>query len=295
MSQKVRQLSPGPVAARGRVSFSQALTARLELSRRGHSPVENSNGLILWEGCSKLDGSPIAVIAVGLDSDSTNRKTGAMVQTYIIRSDVHPLRAIATGADKAICGNCPARGKIIVQAGNVPLNVGRTCYVEVGRGASMVYGCYIRGGYRHAKRSELRAISRGRLIRFGTYGDPAAAPFWVWSDLAAAAVGITGYTHQWKRFPELRGLVMASVDSEAESSEARASGWRTFRVGAPGNMTRMHGEALCPASFEAGKKLTCADCLSCDGLKTGRRGSIYIPGHGGAPVKKNLRARYAIA
>jgi len=50
MSQKVRQLSPGPVAARGRVSFAQALTARLELSRRGHSPVENSNGLILWEG-----------------------------------------------------------------------------------------------------------------------------------------------------------------------------------------------------------------------------------------------------
>src|SRR3546814_4866747 len=43
-------------------------------------------GVILYEGPSKLDGKPIAVIASGLAKASRNTKTGAMVQTYIIRT-----------------------------------------------------------------------------------------------------------------------------------------------------------------------------------------------------------------
>ena len=47
-------------------------------------------------------------------------------------------------------------------------------------------------------------------------------------------------------------------------------------------------ESLCPASAEAGKKLTCEQCLACGGAD-GRKGSIYIPAHGGFAVMANVR------
>ena len=44
-----------------------------------------SNGIIFYEGPSVLDGAPIVGIAL---AKSTNRKTGDLVQTYIIRSEI---------------------------------------------------------------------------------------------------------------------------------------------------------------------------------------------------------------
>ena len=38
--------------------------------------MRNQNGLILWEGPSALDGSPIVVIATGLKRKSANGKIG---------------------------------------------------------------------------------------------------------------------------------------------------------------------------------------------------------------------------
>jgi hypothetical protein len=49
-------------------------------------------------------------------------------------------------------------------------------------------------------------------------------------------------------------------------------------------------ESLCPASEQAGKKLTCDTCLACDGA-SGKRGSIFIPAHGGTAVMANVRKR----
>ena len=46
------------------------------------------NGAILWEGTSSYDGQPIAVIMTGIAQASTNRKTGDMIQTYILRQDI---------------------------------------------------------------------------------------------------------------------------------------------------------------------------------------------------------------
>ena len=45
---------------------------------------------VIYRGPSLLDGAPIVVIATVTD---TNSKTGAMVQTYIIRSDMPPTDA----------------------------------------------------------------------------------------------------------------------------------------------------------------------------------------------------------
>ena len=59
---------------------------------------------IFYDGPSMLDGSPIFAALVGLDSPSANTATGSMAQVYIMRSDITPVSAIATGADASICG-----------------------------------------------------------------------------------------------------------------------------------------------------------------------------------------------
>ena len=247
-----------------------------------------ANGYIIYEGPSMLDGAPIVVIATGFESGSTNRKTGAMIQTYILRRDLPPTEAIQTGDDASICGDCPHRG--IVVNGK---NQGRTCYVNVGQGALAVYNGYLRGIYPTLPQD--LAPASGRMVRLGTYGDPAAAPAHVWQSLLSQAAGHTGYTHQWRnpRFASLKSLCMASADSAADAAEAHAMGWRTFRVSLDASRDPIvKGEALCPASAEAGKKLTCAQCLACAGAN-GRRGSIYIPAHGGFAVMANVRRRAA--
>ena len=244
------------------------------------------NGAIIYRGPSMLDGAPIVAIVVGLANDSSNRKTGGMLQSYILRADTHPVQAIHAGLDYSICGNCPARG-------DVAAGLGRTCYVEVGKGAASVYGAFTRGGYPVA--ASVADLGAGRLVRLGTYGDPAAVPVAIWDALVSRAVAYTGYTHQWQGAGAgLRHLCMASADSMADKVAADAAGWRTFRVINPGDAgpVRM-AEALCPASAEAGKKLTCAECKACNGTGTGRRASIAIYAHGGSAVMANVRKRYA--
>lgn len=240
-----------------------------------------ANGLILWRGASLLDGAPIVAVVTGLAAGSSNRKTGDMLQTWILREDMAPTDAVRNGADASICGQCPHRG---YGDGH-----GRTCYVNVGQGPLAVWRAYKRGTYPVAIDSDaLTAAGRGLLVRLGSYGDPAAVPAYVWEQLTADAVGHNGYTHQWRTAPQLRKLCMASADNAADATDAQAMGWRTFRVAMPCDPPRLVGEAICPASAEAGKRLTCAQCLSCGGAD-GRRGSMVIRAHGGFAVMANVR------
>jgi len=251
-----------------------------------------ANGYIIYQGASALDGAPIVVIATGFESGSTNRKTGSMVQTYVLRSDVDPVSAVRNGTDASICGNCTHRGTTATIDGQSK-NTGRTCYVNVGQGALAVYRAYKRGIYPTLPKGQ--APASGRKVRLGTYGDPAAAPAHVWQSLLRDSSGHTGYTHQWRspQIQALRSICMASADSAADADEAQSQGWRTFRVSLDAAKDPMlKGESLCPASAEAGKKLTCAQCLACGGAD-GRRGSIYIPAHGGFAVMTNVRRRAA--
>ena len=64
-------------------------------------------GYVIYEGASLLDGKPIMVVAL---LKSSNGKTGNMVQTYIMRSDMNPMEASKMGEDFSICGNCPHKG-----------------------------------------------------------------------------------------------------------------------------------------------------------------------------------------
>lgn len=216
------------------------------------------NGYVLWQGASLLDGSPIAAIAVGTATDSTNSKTGAMLQTYIIRTDINPVEALRTGDDAAVCGDCKHR----------PI-LGGACYVNVGQGPRAVFVALQRGNYPRA--DDITAIGAGRIVRLGTYGDPAAVPAWVWEQLTARAAGHTGYSHQWANpaLPQahrdaIARLCMASADTPEERAAALAAGMRTFRV-RTADAPIEPGEFVCPASAEAGKRRVCATCKACDG------------------------------
>lgn len=251
--------------------------------------MSNANGRVIWEGESLLDGSPIVVIAIGFENSSRNRKTGNMIQTYILRRDMSPVSAVQSGADFSICGSCVHRGTVTKIKGK-PRNKGRTCYVNLGQGPLGVYRTYVRSVYPEWDGTGIA----GRIVRLGTYGDPAAVPVSVWENLLREAAGFTGYTHQWRdhRFASLRKFCMASADTALDALTAQAKGWRTFRVSLNAERDpRSKTEALCPASAEAGKKLTCDRCLACDGTATNRRGSIYIPAHGGTAVMANVRRR----
>ena len=239
-------------------------------------------GVILYEGPSLIDGAPIVVIANRIVADSTNEKTGAMVQTFIIRQDMRPLDAARLGYDFSVCGHCPHR----------PSNDG-SCYVNIGRSVESVFGAYQRKRYARPHvdydTSILPELFRDTIFRLGSYGDPAAAPFRVWQHATQFARARNGYTHQWRDFPSFSSLCMASVDNETQAIEARASGWRTFRVRSASAPLMAGAEIACPASAEAGKRTTCADCRACGGTSAKARVSIAIVAHG------TTKARFAVA
>lgn len=92
--------------------------------------------MIVHEGPSPVDGSPIVGILTGVTSPSANRKTGRMAQLWILPADATPLDAMRTGADAAICGSCPLRGTIGTDGKR---RVGRACYVNSTQPCLRVY------------------------------------------------------------------------------------------------------------------------------------------------------------
>jgi hypothetical protein len=245
-----------------------------------------ANGHIMWQGKSEIDGKPIALIAVGFATSSTNTKTGGMIQTYILRSHIAPLKALKNGGDVSICGHCPHRPFL-----------GGDCYVNVGQAPNQIFKTFKRGKYTAIDTGDtirMATLFSGRRVRFGSYGDPAAIPYEIWGRIRAVCDGNTGYTHQWRQTdPRFATLLMASTDSVAEQSEAIDLGFRSFRVKGKGDPL-MKNEISCPASIEAGKRLTCNKCMACKGVPNGanaaKKASIAIDVHGS---KKHLQ--YATA
>jgi len=237
-------------------------------------------GVILYEGASALDGAPVVAIANRIMAASTNTKTGAMVQTWILRSDVDPVVALASGADSSVCGDCRHRPRVRADG-----KLRRTCYVNIGRAPLAVYRAYRAGRYLRAgidfSASLLPALFGGLAFRIGSYGDPCAVPFQIWRAATLNAAAVNGYTHQWRdaRFAAFKLLCMASVDSAQEAFDALRAGWRYFRVrGKSENLAK--GEVACPASAEMGHRTSCAACRACGGLSARAKASIAIVAHG---------------
>jgi len=218
---------------------------------------KKKSGIILWSGKSLIDGKRIMVIATGIFEKTANRKTGNMIQTYILRRDIDPMLARRMGEDFSICGDCKHREQ-------------STCYVNLCHGPIPIYRAYHDGSYKNFEKEDIEYF-RDRYIRIGSYGDPAAIPFEVWENICNTAKGWTGYTHQWKTCDQrIKKYCMASVDSITgymkEFDLAQSMEWRTFRVRESLNNELRDNEFICPASKEGDIKTDCQHCNACNGL-----------------------------
>jgi hypothetical protein len=232
---------------------------------------------LIWEGQSLLEPETyIRVYLTGRSNPSANVKTGNVLQTYIMLRDIAPIDAVKNGADSAICGDCAHRSSP------------RTCYVNIGQAPRAIHAG------RHVVCDNVTELALNATVRLGAYGDPAAVPFELWRELLTLANGWLGYTHQWKTCDQrLKLYCMASVDSQAEFDAAHDLGWRCFFVGRS-MADKPERVALCPASAEAGKVLTCADCQSCSGLSGVRQtGDVFIPVHGASWMIKRFQEKAA--
>lgn len=93
-------------------------------------------GVVFYEGPSRIDGAPIIGIAT---FGTSNEKTGNLVQTWILRSDVHPIDAINSGEDASICGSCPLLGLDSASIGANEAGQVRRRYSE--QGAKLLRPC----------------------------------------------------------------------------------------------------------------------------------------------------------
>lgn len=225
-------------------------------------------GLEIFRGPSEINGENIVVIATGLNGKSDNPKTGAMVQVYILCDHQDPIEAVESGDDENICGNCAHRGK--------------SCYVNVAQGPYAIYYAWKRNRYKKATKNDLAHFD-GKLVRWGSYGDPAAVPFSIIKSINDVAKGFTSYTHQWLSCDQrLKKYCMASVDTYDEYKLATELGWRTFRTRSD-TFELLGNEIQCPASNEGGHKTTCSKCLLCCGLTKTNKPSVAIVAHGSPP------------
>ncbi len=260
-----------------------------------------SNGFIFHES------EDIVCIAT---FNSSNRKTGDEVQTWILYKHEEPNIAIDTGKDKAICGDCKHRGIVlslddaIIYANQLPtakkkallkriddkkakglnsINIDRKCYVLVFQAPLNVYKAWKNGNYPTLTPKQAQKRFAYKKVRLGSYGDPIHIPKWKLDIILKFTLGVTGYTHQWKnlKFIEYKQYLMASVDSLEEMLQANSLGYRTFRVRQKNEKTQSN-EVGCLSDRNArgNKKLVpCIDCMMCSGLTSKVKQNISIIQH----------------
>ena len=202
--------------------------------------------MLLYKGPSAINGEPIVCIATGTHNPSKNKKTGAMVQIWILHAKYFPTIAVKKGEDEAICGDCKHRNK--------------SCYVNVFQAPTNIWRSYIKGLY---KKTKVPQAVKNRFVRIGAYGDMAALPEEINNKLVQYSKGHTAYTHQWK-LPEaqyLKEIAVASVDSINEYRQAKKLGWQTFRIYKDSD--QLITEQRCIAQII--ENTQCLDCLKCNG------------------------------
>lgn len=260
-----------------------------------------SNGFIFHES------EDIVCIATG---NSSNRKTGDEVQTWILYKHEPPNIAIDTGKDSIICGDCKHRGKVLSfkdalkyanilsnvkkkallkridtkrEKGFNSINVDRKCYVTTWQAPLSIYKAWKKGNYPTLTPKQAQKRLAYKVVRLGSYGDPVHVPLEVWNIMLKFTLGTTGYTHQWRNLEYIgySKYLMASVDTSEEMFQANVLGYRTFRVRKK-NEEVQPNEVGCLSDRNARgtKKLVpCVDCMMCSGLTSKVTKDISIIQH----------------
>ncbi|MBL4705014.1 MAG: hypothetical protein JKY54_10860 [Flavobacteriales bacterium] len=227
-------------------------------------------GVVLFDGPSMLDGEPIVAIAT---FDSLNRKTGNVIQTWILRKDVSPTVAVKTGQDSSICGKCPHRHFS-----------GGGCYVLPFQAPLNIWKHYQQGNYpKMAPKYIPKFINRG--LRLGSYGDPAAVPYTIWLAITSICSVRTGFTHQIEHecFDQ-NILKLCQVSIETPSQYKKYAQYGTFRVKTE-EMPLLEGEQLCRNT----QGYRCEQCHLCDGKS---KSKIAINFHG--QRKANFENKFGV-
>ena len=96
-----------------------------------------------------------------------NRKTGQMIQVWILNRHISPMDAMQSGATRAICFDCPHMGD--------GTGKNRSCYVNL-RYVQAIWKAYQRGRYAFLLESDYARVFAGKAVRFGAYGEPVLLP-----------------------------------------------------------------------------------------------------------------------
>jgi len=236
----------------------------------------------IWEGNSPYNNEPISAIVTGADGSSHNPKTGAMMQLWILPSNINPKDAIKTGEDTCVCGDCVLKPSTYKQTQCKNKTI---CYVAK-RAFQAPRSVWQHNIHRPVELDTVtNIISSNHLpIRYGAYGDPAMIPEWEFKSIHVAACknnkrkAHTAYTHQHNRkFAQwIKRYAMASVEHEIDGMIMRSLGWRTFRV--TDGPEAGKDEIICP-NFTHG--IQCINCGLCNGRvsESDNRKSITIPRH----------------
>ena len=241
-------------------------------------------GYIIYEGPSLYDNAPIVVIAT---TNTSNRKTGGMVQTWIIRQDVAPNYASRVGLDSSVCGNCVHKGQANPDKESGVADK-RSCYVLLQQAPLAVFKAYKRGRYKHASPAD---IGKGQKVRVGSYGDGACVPQYIWDSLLSESLSYTAYTHAESN--PMPSVYMTSADSLLQAKLAWHRGERTFRVVKSVAEIDSSYEVICPASNEAGNRTTCDKCNLCKGNSIKAK-SIAIVDHGPQRKKTAIQTKVGV-
>lgn len=221
-------------------------------------------GYILHEGTT--GGHPFVAVAT---LETTNEKTGNMVQIWFVLRDIAPQDAVRSGLDAStICKSCPFAS-------------GNGCYVTVHQAPLAVWKKFHRGGYETLQPRDYARVFGGRKVRFGAYGNPTLLPLPMVRAIAAVSAGWTGYFHDWKtnRYAkQYAEFFMASTETADSFRMARELGFRTFHA----SPIQPAGTIECLADA---KGLTCAECRLCAGLTKSRLPSVWINPHGAKVAK----------
>jgi hypothetical protein len=217
------------------------------------------NSIKIWES------KKIFAALTGMAKPSKNPKTGDLLQLAILPTKLTVTDSIRLKSDRPQCGNCPL-------AAHTPGP--NSCYVNPVAYQSVQKVTESMWVHHWPKLPD-------KGIRLGSYGDPARLPLELLKQLTRDRLSV-GYTHQWKTCrPSYSRYCMASIDHTGGRLEAKAKGYRTFRILGPEDQLEQ-GEVLCP-NYTHGTQ--CADCGLCNGAREGdKRKDIAIPVHG--PINK---------
>jgi hypothetical protein len=118
-------------------------------------------------------------------------------------------------------------------------------------------------------------MSKGKFIRFGTYGEPSLIDIGLVAKLCNAAKSWTGYTHQWQKL-DYSKYFMASTHNVFGAILADKKGYRSF-IASKVNLDE--GLIKCPASKEMNFKSNCSKCGLCSGTEGKGKKSVIIIEH----------------